>query len=134
MIWDICFPNISRKPCAAMRNEFVVFGSTVWISYPRADLILCRMGELVSYPPHDRMPALLLYGATGMGKTKFLRKFMRDHPPSFDNTVGITRMQIVSMQMPPEPDERSFWGRTTGCLGLAHKLWPYGSPDAPYCP
>lgn len=88
-----------------------------WISYARAEIVLARMQELVSYPPHDRMPALLLYGATGMGKTKILHKFTRDHPPKFDNAVGITRMQIVSMQMPPEPDERSFWAELLDALG-----------------
>lgn len=88
-----------------------------WISYPRAEAILGRMRELVTYPPHDRMPALLLYGATGMGKTKILRKFMRDHPPSFDHSVGAMRMQMVSMQMPPEPDERSFWAELLDALG-----------------
>ena len=108
-----------HQPEALRSNEERIRSIRVdrWISYPRADLILRRMGELVSYPPHDRMPALLLYGATGMGKTKILRKFMRDHPPSFDNTVGITRMQIVSMQMPPEPEERSFWTELLDALG-----------------
>jgi replication-associated recombination protein RarA len=87
-----------------------------WIGYARADTILARMRELITYPPHDRMPALLLYGATGMGKTKILRKFLRDHPPSFDHRAGITRMQLVSMQMPPEPDERSFWAELLDAL------------------
>ena len=88
-----------------------------WISYARAEVVLARMRELVSYPPHDRMPALLLYGATGMGKTKILRKFTRNHPSSFDHQAGITRMQIISMQMPPEPDERSFWAELLDALG-----------------
>jgi hypothetical protein len=40
-----------------------------WIGYPRADHILKRLAELLSHPPRDRMPCLLLFGATGMGKT-----------------------------------------------------------------
>jgi replication-associated recombination protein RarA len=88
-----------------------------WINYPRAESILGRMRELLSYPRHDRMPALLLYGATGMGKTKILRKFCREYPHAFDRTVGISCMQIVSMQMPPEPDEKSFYGELLDSLG-----------------
>ena len=51
-----------------------------WIGYPRAELVLNRLNELLHYPQRDRMPCLLLYAATGMGKTKILRKFRREHP------------------------------------------------------
>jgi replication-associated recombination protein RarA len=80
-----------------------------WISYSRAELVLARMRELLDHPPHDRMPCLLLYGATGMGKTKILRKFLRESPNTFDQRTGVTHMPIVSMQMPPEPEEKSFY-------------------------
>jgi hypothetical protein len=33
-----------------------------WIQYTRAEEVLVRMGELLAYPPRDRMPALLLFG------------------------------------------------------------------------
>jgi hypothetical protein len=65
------------------------------------------MKELLAYPQRERMPCLLLYGATGMGKTKILRKFLRDHPTTFDNRLGITSARAVAMQMPPDPDEKS---------------------------
>ena len=80
-----------------------------WIGYARAETILDRLNELLHYPQRDRMPCLLLHAATGMGKTKLLRKFRRTHPPVFDSNVGIQRMQVVAMQMPPEPDEKSFY-------------------------
>jgi type II secretory pathway predicted ATPase ExeA len=80
-----------------------------WIDYPRAEIVLARLDELLQYPQRDRMPCLLLYAATGMGKTKLLRKFRRTHPPFFDSKIGIQRTQIVAMQMPPEPDEKPFY-------------------------
>ena len=70
-----------------------------WISYPKAEAVLARMSELLAYPPHDRMPALLIYGGTGMGKTKILRKFIREFPAAFDDSVGITHMRVIHMQM-----------------------------------
>ena len=88
-----------------------------WISYPKAEVILARMSELLAYPPHDRMPALLIYGGTGMGKTKILRKFIRDYPAAFDDSVGITHMRVIHMQMPPEPDEKSFYEGLLDALG-----------------
>jgi replication-associated recombination protein RarA len=80
-----------------------------WIHYSLAESALMRMKELLAYPQRDRMPCLLLYGATGMGKTKILRKFLRDHPTTFDNRLGITSARAVAMQMPPDPDEKSFY-------------------------
>ena len=87
-----------------------------WIGYDRAETILGRLDELLQYPQRDRMPCLLLHAATGMGKTKLLRKFRRTHPPVFDPTVGVQKMQIVAMQMPPEPDEKSFYTQLLSSL------------------
>ena len=87
-----------------------------WIGYERAETILGRLDELLQYPQRDRMPCLLLHAATGMGKTKLLRKFRRTHPPVFDSTIGVQKMQIVAMQMPPEPDEKSFYTQLLSSL------------------
>lgn len=80
-----------------------------WIAYPRAILALERLEYLLEHPPRDRMPCLLLFGATGMGKTKILKKFVRDHPASFNTRTGSNTMPLVVMQMPPEPDEKAFY-------------------------
>jgi replication-associated recombination protein RarA len=80
-----------------------------WISYPRANFALQRLQHLLQYPPRDRMPCLLLFGATGMGKTKILKKFIRDHAPTFNTQTGISGRPVVAMQMPPEPDEKALY-------------------------
>ncbi len=54
-----------------------------WIGYPRAELVLGRMSDLLDHPPRDRMPCLLIQGVTGMGKTQIVRKFAREHPSSY---------------------------------------------------
>lgn len=54
-----------------------------WLETVDAGAALARLEDLLSYPPRDRMPCLLLYGDTGMGKTKIIRKFLRDHQPNF---------------------------------------------------
>ena len=80
-----------------------------WISYPRANFALQRLEHLLQYPPRDRMPCLLLFGATGMGKTKILKKFIRDHAPTFNTQTGVSGRPVVAMQMPPEPDEKALY-------------------------
>jgi hypothetical protein len=87
-----------------------------WIGYQRADTVINRLEELLVYPQRDRMPCLLLHAATGMGKTKILRKFRREHPASFDAAAGVQKMRIVAMQMPPEPDEKSFYTQLLSSL------------------
>jgi hypothetical protein len=74
-----------------------------WIQSPRAKRILQR---LVDYPPRHRMPCLAIYGSTGMGQTCILQKFLRDHRARFDQKLGSTRLPVVSIQMPPEPNLR----------------------------
>ena len=80
-----------------------------WIHYSRAESALLRMNALLEYPGHDRMPCLLFYGATGMGKTKIIRKFLRDHLIVFDNKLGVSTARVVMMRVPPDADEKAFY-------------------------
>lgn len=88
-----------------------------WISYDRAQTALGKLDELFSCPPKDRMPCLLIYGATGMGKTKIIRKFERDHAAVFDRATGMTSIPVVSFQMPPSPEESNFYDELLRALG-----------------
>lgn len=85
-----------------------------WIQYPRAERILERLLDLVDYPPRDRMPCLVVYGATGMGKTRVIQKFLRDNRSHFDKKLGKTRVPVVSIQMPPAPSERDLYEEILG--------------------
>ena len=104
-----------------------------WIQYPRAERILERLLDLVDYPPRDRMPCLVVYGATGMGKTRIIQNFLRDNRPRFDKRLGRTRVPVVSIQMPPAPSERDLYeeilggmsgvfGQGTSVTALRHRI------------
>jgi Cdc6-like AAA superfamily ATPase len=80
-----------------------------WIQYPRAERILYCLTDLIDYPPRDRMPSLVVYGATGMGKTRIVQKFLRDHRSRFDASRGKTRLPVVSIQMPPAPTPQDLY-------------------------
>ena len=56
------------------------------------------------------------YGLPGMGKTKILQKFLRDHPFSVDETQGVSRMNVIGIRMPSDADERSFYEEVLGAL------------------
>jgi Bacterial TniB protein len=80
-----------------------------WIAFDQAQAAIDRLDALLAYPPRDRMPCLLIYGATGMGKTKILRKFERRHPPKLCQISGVTLRPVVVAQIPPEPVERDLY-------------------------
>jgi hypothetical protein len=88
-----------------------------WIQYPRAKRILERLAELVDYPPRHRMPCLAIYGATGMGKTRVIQKFLRDNRAHFDRKLGRTRLPVVSIQMPPTPYPRDLYEEILIAMG-----------------
>jgi hypothetical protein len=80
-----------------------------WIGFDQAQAALDRLAALLAYPARDRMPCLLIFGDTGMGKTKIIRKFERLHPPTFCQATGVTRRPVVVAQIPPEPVERDLY-------------------------
>jgi hypothetical protein len=93
-----------------------------WLDFEQAHGALARLEDLLRYPPRDRMPCLLIYGDTGMGKTKIIRKFLRDHPAAFDKATGVTTMPVVAMQMPAEPIERDIYGELLVSLGMSGRI------------
>jgi hypothetical protein len=95
-----------------------------WIQYPRAERILERLIDLVDYPPHDRMPCLVIYGATGMGKTRIIQKFLRENRTHFNRKPGKTRLPVVSIQMPPAPSERDLYEEILAAMG---GIFTYGT-------
>lgn len=91
-----------------------------YLAYKRADRALQRLNDILTYPQRDRMPCLLLYGAPGMGKTKILKKFLRDHPQIIHEGVGTRKVPIVSFQMPTLPDEKAIYEEMIVAVGAPH--------------
>ncbi len=88
-----------------------------WIGFDQAGLALARLEDLLTYPPRDRMPCLLIYGDTGMGKTKIVRKFERAHPPKFCQVTGVNHRPVVVAQVPSEPIERDLYRELLSSMG-----------------
>jgi Bacterial TniB protein len=87
-----------------------------WIQYPRAQRIIERPADLVDYPPRDRMPYLVIYGGTGMGKSGSFRNFCAT-TAHFDRRLGRTRAPVVFIQMPPTPGERDVYEEILSGMG-----------------
>ena len=48
---------------------------------------------MLGTPARDRMPCLLLHGESNIGKTQIIRKFVRNHPSTFDEERGVERLR-----------------------------------------
>lgn len=88
-----------------------------WIGFDQAGLAIARLENLLTYPPRDRMHCLLIYGDTGMGKTKILRKFERNHPARFCQKTGVDHRPVVVAQVPSEPVERDLYRELLASIG-----------------
>ncbi|HME24373.1 MAG TPA: TniB family NTP-binding protein [Acetobacteraceae bacterium] len=77
-----------------------------WVDYPRAALALRKLADLLGHPQRARMPNLLIWGDSGMGKTMIAEKHLRDHPPSFDQVAGVRRTPVLAIEMPATPDPK----------------------------
>lgn len=91
-----------------------------WVDYTRASAVLDRLGHLLATPQRDRMPCLLLHGDSNIGKTQIVRKFIREHPPTFDEERGVELRQVICMQMPPLPDQKRFYSALLFEIGAPH--------------
>lgn len=88
-----------------------------WIDYPRAREALDKLEELLMFPKRARMPNLLISGASGMGKTMIIEKFVRAHPADFNRETGIHCRPVVVVQMVASPDEGRFYHRLLSVIG-----------------
>ncbi len=99
----------------AERLQFIK--TAKWIHYPRAESALVRLNSMITYPECARMPCLLVYGDSGIGKTMMIEKFVRDHPASFDRSEGVEHHPVLSVEMPSAPDEKRFYRQLLRAVG-----------------
>lgn len=95
-----------------------------WIDYPRATEAINRLQRLLDTPRRERMPCLLLHGQSNIGKTLIVTKFVRDHPAAYDSQSGAETRPVISMQMPPAPDQRRFYRALLEVLGVPQGRTP----------
>jgi hypothetical protein len=93
-----------------------------WVAFPRAGIAVEELERRFHYPTCARMPCMLLYGDSGMGKTMILEKMERQHPKSYDEHQGITKRPVLIVQMPASPDERRFYTRILEVLGAPYSM------------
>ncbi len=110
-------PSVQAYADLPQRERIEHIRGDRWIDYPRARHALDKLEELLLFPKRARMPNLLIFGASGMGKTMIIEKFVRANPPSFDERSGIDHRPVIVVQMVPSPDEGRFYHRLLSVIG-----------------
>lgn len=90
-----------------------------WVSLPQAEEALSRLEDVLTYPQRGRMPCLLLFGTTGMGKSEIVNRFAELHASTYDKHAGLTTMPVVVVQMPPQPTEEEFYTELLSAMNFA---------------
>lgn len=92
-----------------------------WIGYDKAKEILAKLNWLINYPKNQRMPNLLIVGATNNGKTMILNKFKKQYPDK-DNLIGDAKIiPVIIVQAPPTADEGRFYSLILNKLNAPFK-------------
>lgn len=105
------------------RTEYI--NSDKWIGYPRAQQILERLEDFISYPKVERMPNLLIVGDSNNGKTQILKRFADRYPLIVDEEDYTNRQPVVFISAPAKPDENAFLIRI-----LEEMIVPYAKNDS----
>ena len=88
-----------------------------WIAFDRATIVLNRLISLMEMPRQSRMPGLMVYGSSGIGKTMIAKRMESLYPSQYASDVGVTRTPILLLQAPPAPDERRFYQHILASIG-----------------
>ena len=88
-----------------------------WVSYAGANEALARMEFLLRHPPCGRMPSMLLYGDSDIGKTMIVDKFVRDHPNICNEFGEVEVRKVLRLQMPPRPNDNKLYAQIIQGLG-----------------
>ena len=88
-----------------------------WVSYEGASEALARMEHLLRHPPCGRMPSMLLYGDSDIGKTMIVDKFVRDHPNICNQFGEVEARKVLRLQMPSKPNDGRLYAKIIDGLG-----------------
>jgi hypothetical protein len=94
-----------------------IIRSDRWIAFDRATSVLNRLISLIEMPQQSRMPGLMVYGSSGIGKTMIATRMATRFPAEYNQDLGVSRTPILLLQAPPAPDERRFYQHILSTIG-----------------
>ena len=90
-----------------------------WIAYPRAVLILDHLNKMLKHPRTTRMPSLIVYGDSGMGKSMLVDKFKADADGCAADSAPNPKKVLV-VELSGRPNERRLFSQILAAIDAPH--------------
>lgn len=91
-----------------------------WVGYTKAENIVQRLDDLLTFPKSVRMPNALLVGRPNNGKSSVLQRFVSRHPFVMGSD-GLPASMILWISLPGTPTRTSFWSSVLLALNISHR-------------
>ena len=82
-----------------------------WIAYPKAVHILDHLNKLLKHPRTTRMPSLIVYGDSGMGKSMLVDKFKADCAAGCATDSTRNPNKVLVVELSGRPTERRLFSQ-----------------------
>jgi predicted ATPase len=91
-----------------------------WIAYPKAVQILDHLNKMLRHPRTTRMPSLVVYGDSGMGKSMLVDKFKSDCAAGSETDTAPNRNKVLVVEMSGRPTERRLYSQILAAVDAPH--------------
>ena len=92
-----------------------------WIAYPKAVHILDHLNKLLKHPRTTRMPSLIVYGDSGMGKSMLVRQVQSGLRGGLrDSTRRQTPISVLVVELSGRPTERRLFSQILAAVDAPH--------------
>lgn len=118
------FPHLSGKARAALakpkpdRIKFITGG--LWIPYDEAIKVLKTMEELLALPRMERMPSMLIAGASFNGKSTLLNEFELRHRPKKSDVGHTIPVPVLLISAPGIAEEEELFLNIIRAFGVPY--------------
>ena len=106
--------------CRAAPISDYFIQSKRWIAYPKAVHILDHLNKLLKHPRTTRMPSLIVYGDSGMGKSMLVDKFKADCAAGCATNSTPNPNKVLVVELSGRPTERRLFSQILAAVDAPH--------------
>lgn len=106
--------HLNEEPAAflhkSIKERINYIRSPRWIGYPRAQVILSQLDDLIDFPRTDRMKNILIYGESNAGKSMIARRYRERYRAKEVLEEERFDVPVLLIQSPPVANENRLYG------------------------